>query len=236
MNTSFRPRKFVFLSAIIACPRNDMRSRSLHEISIHRARRIARVPFDSNFQYVFDSFFTDRVGGERSFDWRKINCRNILFLRGTRGIESFRSVLAETCFLSFLLFRMPRACAATKTNRFSDLANFLSSLSFCASFLLDIARSCNWKSTRARACAFTEKLYSRPVRPESKGSIVISLSFLPSTLLLLYYSFRNDHTRCARVRERERERSNPVGGLGATVYNRDKREIVPLLCFPREPS
>lgn len=165
MNTSFRPRKFVFLSAIIACAPNDMRRSRYPDISPRNIYRQGSrvIPFrlgDTteiiNEKFRFGLFLVEY--GRRSNPIRekfeKFELPRVI-LRKREG-ELFRSVLAETCF--FLSFsdavRMRRY---ENANRFSDLANFLSSLSFCASFLLDIARSPNWKSTRARACAFTPR-------------------------------------------------------------------------------
>lgn len=107
---------------------------------------------DFSFEYGISNTGNDRSIREK---FEKFELPRVIMLR-KREDELFRSVLAETCF--FLSFsdavRMRRY---ENANRFSDLANFLSSLSFCASFLLDIARSPNWKSTRARACAFTPR-------------------------------------------------------------------------------
>lgn len=135
---------------------------SRHLATKYLSPRIARDTISTRRHYgnnkrkiSIRAFSLSNTGDDRiRFEKNSRNSR-VIMLRKKEG-ELFRSVLAETCF--FLSFsdavRMRRY---ENANRFSDLANFLSSLSFCASFLLDIARSPNWKSTRARACAFTPR-------------------------------------------------------------------------------
>ena len=161
---------------------------------------------------------------------RRMNSRNKREKSRVRVRHTSNVTFLSFVFSSVSLFLGRFALNEIKINRSRAGPRKLSTVSFAPRF------SASAKGSRRERgkFAFLDEHFACPVKPESKASIVIAFSLSLSFSLFPLSprrSFGNDHTRCARGRERGCS-SASVGGQ-ATVLK--PKGVCHFCIFPRKP-